>query len=124
MNALRSGIDAKSQIIFGETQDDLDGLKWDYDKRYFPSNPAQRMLVDIWTRAVSRRAITTARSDIASTKCPKFNAEIKPNGLVAFLAPPPIFVSGDEDQSGVLMNFPFPSCQEWRNHAVDVPEDK
>jgi hypothetical protein len=46
MNALRSGIDAKSQVIFGETPADLDILKWEYHDRFHPTTPEQRMLVD------------------------------------------------------------------------------
>ena len=46
MNALRSGIDAKSQIIHFENGGDLEHLKWEYAGRFHPTTPEQRMLVD------------------------------------------------------------------------------
>ena len=47
MNALRSGIDARSQtIIHCETPADLEYLKNEYRDRFCPSTPEQRMLVD------------------------------------------------------------------------------
>ncbi|HUB79315.1 MAG TPA: hypothetical protein VMB03_10985 [Bryobacteraceae bacterium] len=46
-NALRSGIDASAQtIIHRETAGDLEVLKWEYEGRFHPSTPEQRMLVD------------------------------------------------------------------------------
>jgi len=47
MNALKSGIDAKSQIIDGERQVDLVTLTEEYYQRFTPATPEQRMLVDI-----------------------------------------------------------------------------
>ena len=46
MNALKSGIDAKAQIIRGEKAANLEILKTEYSDRYHPSPPVQRMLVD------------------------------------------------------------------------------
>jgi hypothetical protein len=46
MNALKSGIDAKSQIIRGEKAANLETLKTEYYDRYHPTAPEQRMLVD------------------------------------------------------------------------------
>ena len=46
MNALRSGIDAKSQIIRGEKAPNLETLKSEYYQRFHPTTPEQRMLVD------------------------------------------------------------------------------
>jgi hypothetical protein len=46
MNALKSGIDAQSQIIRGETPAALDALRADYYDRFHPTAPEQRMLVD------------------------------------------------------------------------------
>ena len=46
MNALKSGIDAKSQIIRGEKAANLEILKTEYYDRYRPTAPEQRMLVD------------------------------------------------------------------------------
>jgi hypothetical protein len=46
MNALRSGIDAKSQVIHGESPAELESLKWQYFDRFHPTTPEQRMLVD------------------------------------------------------------------------------
>jgi hypothetical protein len=46
MNALKSGIDAKSQIIRGEKAANLETLNTDYYDRYHPTAPEQRMLVD------------------------------------------------------------------------------
>jgi len=46
-NALRSGIDARSQtIIHSETPADLEYLKNEYRDRFCPTTPEQRMLVD------------------------------------------------------------------------------
>lgn len=45
-NALKSGIDAKSQIICGEIAADLETLKLEYYGRFQPTAPEQRMLVD------------------------------------------------------------------------------
>ena len=46
MNALKSGIDAKSQIIRGEKTVNLEILVTEYYDRYQPATPEQRMLVD------------------------------------------------------------------------------
>jgi hypothetical protein len=46
MNALRSGIDAESQIIRGEKVANLEALAADYYTRFHPTTPEQRMLVD------------------------------------------------------------------------------
>jgi hypothetical protein len=46
MNALKSGIDAKSQIIRGEKTVNLEILKTEYHDRFHPTTPEQRMLVD------------------------------------------------------------------------------
>ena len=46
MNALQSGIDAKSQVIRGEYEADLEALKSQYHDRFLPTTPEQRMLVD------------------------------------------------------------------------------
>ncbi len=46
MNALKSGIDAKAQIIRDEKAANLEALKTDYYDRYHPTTPVQRMLVD------------------------------------------------------------------------------
>jgi len=46
MNALKSGIDAKSQIIRGEKAANLETLQSEYYGRFHPTTPEQRMLVD------------------------------------------------------------------------------
>jgi hypothetical protein len=46
MNALKSGIDAESQIIRGENAANLEALAADYYHRFHPTTPEQRMLVD------------------------------------------------------------------------------
>jgi hypothetical protein len=46
VNALRSGIDAKSQVIHFETPADLEYLKIEYRDRFHPITPVERMLVD------------------------------------------------------------------------------
>lgn len=46
MNALKSGIDANSQIIRGENAANLEALKTEYHDRFRPTTPEQRMLVD------------------------------------------------------------------------------
>ena len=46
MNALKTGIDAKSQLIRGETQTALSELTAEYYDQFHPSTPVERMLVD------------------------------------------------------------------------------
>jgi hypothetical protein len=45
-NALKSGIDAKSILIVGETSADLEALQAEYFGRWLPTTPEQRALVD------------------------------------------------------------------------------
>jgi hypothetical protein len=47
MNALKSGIDAKSSVIRGERAANLEALKSEYFSRFHPTTPEQRMLVDV-----------------------------------------------------------------------------
>jgi len=46
MNALKTGIDARSQLIRGETQTALSELTAEYYSRFQPATPEQRLLVD------------------------------------------------------------------------------
>jgi hypothetical protein len=46
MNALKTGIDARSQTIPGEPISQLEELTDDYYQRFCPTTPEQRMLVD------------------------------------------------------------------------------
>jgi hypothetical protein len=46
-NATKTGIDAKSQIIRGEDPAELDALTAEYQERWHPATPEQRLLVDI-----------------------------------------------------------------------------
>jgi hypothetical protein len=46
MNALKTGIDAKTQIIRGEIWDNLQELTAEYYGRFRPTTPEQRVLVD------------------------------------------------------------------------------
>jgi hypothetical protein len=46
MNALKTGIDARSQTIPGEPISQLEDLTDDYYQRFCPTTPEQRMLVD------------------------------------------------------------------------------
>ena len=46
MNALKTGIDARSQTIPGEPISQLEELTDDYYERFCPTTPEQRMLVD------------------------------------------------------------------------------
>jgi hypothetical protein len=45
-NALKHGINAKEQIMFGETEEDLLHLTAEYQEQYQPANPTERLLVD------------------------------------------------------------------------------
>jgi hypothetical protein len=47
MNALRSGIDAKSDLIRGEDSVALETLTAEYRDRFLPATPEERLLVDI-----------------------------------------------------------------------------
>jgi hypothetical protein len=47
MNALKTGIDAKTQLIRGEIWTDLQELIGEYHDRFRPTTPDQRLLVDI-----------------------------------------------------------------------------
>ncbi|MBS1858682.1 MAG: carboxypeptidase regulatory-like domain-containing protein [Acidobacteria bacterium] len=51
----------------------------------------------------------------SARKCPGFPARFNPEGFIAELAAPPVVVSGDDDEAGVVLTLPFPSCREWRN---------
>ena len=46
LNALRTGIDAKTQVIHYEQEADLRRLQYEYSERFHPTTPEQRMLVD------------------------------------------------------------------------------
>ena len=46
MNALKTGIDAQSQLIRGETQTALSELTVEYYDQFHPATPVERMLVD------------------------------------------------------------------------------
>ena len=46
MNALKSGIDAKSTVITGEKPADLEALALEYHDRFHPQTPEERFLVD------------------------------------------------------------------------------
>jgi hypothetical protein len=46
-NALKSGIDAKSQVIPGEDPDQLEVLVAEYQERFSTATPERRLLVDI-----------------------------------------------------------------------------
>ena len=45
-NALKHGIDAKQQIMFGESAEDLAQLAAEYHELYSPANADERFLVD------------------------------------------------------------------------------
>ena len=45
-NAIKTGIDAKSQIVRGEDPADLQTLTAEYQERWQPATPEQRLLVD------------------------------------------------------------------------------
>ena len=46
LNALKTGIDARSQVIPGESPEDLETLALDYHHRFHPAAPEQSFLVD------------------------------------------------------------------------------
>jgi len=46
MNALKSGLDAKSQHVPGESREEFAQLQQDYFERYAPTAPEQRFLLD------------------------------------------------------------------------------
>jgi len=46
LNALKTGIDARSQVIPGESPEDLETLALDYHHRFRPAAPEQSFLVD------------------------------------------------------------------------------
>src|SRR6266568_1040159 len=50
MNALKSGIDAKSQVIRGEKPADLQTLTGEYMERFHPATPEERHYVDTLVR--------------------------------------------------------------------------
>ena len=51
MNALKSGIDAQSEIIPGENSVDLETLAAEYHSRFQPATPEERCLVDVLIRS-------------------------------------------------------------------------
>ena len=46
LNALKSGLDAKSQIVPGESPEEFAGLQAEYIAQFAPATPEQRFLVD------------------------------------------------------------------------------
>src|SRR5689334_2517780 len=50
-NALKTGIDAKSQVIRGEDPDQFDSLIRDYYEEWQPATPTECLLVDALARA-------------------------------------------------------------------------
>ena len=63
-NALKTGIDAKSEVIRVESQAEYDELIAEFYGRYHPTVPEERMLVDalIRTEWLSRRYMCTEKS--------------------------------------------------------------
>jgi len=51
LNALKTGIHAKSTVIPGESAEELDELIADYHRQYRPATPEQRFLVDTMVNA-------------------------------------------------------------------------
>jgi hypothetical protein len=51
LNALKTGIDARSQVIPGEDPDALEALTLEYHHRFQPAAPEQRFLVDAMVAA-------------------------------------------------------------------------
>jgi len=51
LNALKTGIHAKSTVIPGESAEELDQLIADYREQYRPATPEQRFLVDTMVNA-------------------------------------------------------------------------
>lgn len=55
--------------------------------------------------------INVERQEAAA--CPQFRAGFNPRGYIAGLKSTPAPVAGDKDISGMVVTFPFPSCEEW-----------
>jgi hypothetical protein len=75
MNALKSGIDAKSLVIHGEDPADFDSLQAEYSARWLPATPEQRALVDTlianeWLLRRYHRAETSLWNDCMRTEDP------------------------------------------------------
>ena len=71
MNALKSGIDAQSEIIRGENSVDLETLAAEYHSRFQPATPEERWLVDVLIRSdwqlPASRALKPNSGDSEST---------------------------------------------------------
>lgn len=46
-------------------------------------------------------------------QCPQFGASFNPNGFMTTLSTPPIAISTEKDQSGIILTLPFRSCKDW-----------
>jgi hypothetical protein len=75
-NALKSGIDAQSQVIRGEKPEDLDALAAEYLDRFQPSTPEQRLYVD-----------TLVRDDWQLRRLAKVDAQIWEYQITNFFSP-------------------------------------
>jgi len=85
-NALKTGIDAKSQVIRGEDAAELEALAANYEKQFQPADPLERFLVDSLINAewqlrrlrkveasLWEREISNAADPLAIFDSPAFN---------------------------------------------------
>ena len=89
MNALKTGVYAKSLIIPGEDPDQLAALLQEYFERYRPSAPEQRDQLDIMVRATwTLRRLSAAEAQVwiyEMDRTSKFNPTAPPLGA-AFIS--------------------------------------
>ena len=111
-NALKHGIDAKQQIMFGESAEDLAELAAEYHELYSPANADERFLVDTLVNNEWRlRRLRCVEADLwqAATKHIRQDGEAGQIGLGDALAGcGPAF-----DRLQRIMN----SCQRQYHHA-------
>jgi hypothetical protein len=111
-NALKHGIDAKQQVMFGESAEDLADLAAEYHELYSPTNVDERFLVDTLVNNEWRlRRLRCVEADLwqAAAKHLQQAGEIGHAGLgQAFTGCGPAF-----DRLQRIMN----SCQRQYDHA-------
>jgi hypothetical protein len=111
-NALKHGIDAKQQIMVGESAEDLAELAAEYHELYSPANVDERFLVDTLVNNEWRlRRLRCVEADLwlSAAKSVQQAGEVGPTGLGdAFTGCGPAF-----DRLQRIMN----SCQRQYQHA-------
>jgi len=104
LNALKTGIDARSQVIPGESPEDLETLALDYHHRFHPDAPEQSFLVD-----------SLIQSEWLLRRYRKVEAQLWTYEMAALLTP--------NKDLGEGLNTAFQKMKEWRLRDPQITED-